>query len=109
MPVAEGQPPISEAEKNKIMHISLSISDQTQLMGSDTMGESSSNYKKGNNFSMSIQADEMEEADQLFDALSTDGEITMGMNKTFWGSYFGMLTDKFGINWMLSVDLQDKD
>lgn len=108
MPVAEGQPPISEAEKNKIMHISLSISDQTQLMGSDTMGESSSNYKKGNNFSMSIQADEMEEADQLFDALSTDGEITMGMNKTFWGSYFGMLTDKFGINWMLSVDLHDK-
>jgi PhnB protein len=48
----------------------------------------------------------VEEADQLFGALSEGGQVTMPMNKTFWGSYFGMFSDRFGINWMINYDEQ---
>ena len=73
-------------------------------MGSDTGGEWASSYSKGNNFSISINTDKKTEADRLFDGLSAGGQVTMPMNKTFWGDYFGMLTDKFGINWMISFN-----
>lgn len=105
MPPQEGAPPIPDSEKNKIMHISLPISDETVLMGSDTGGEWTANYKEGNNFSISINTDKIEEADRIFTELSNGGIVTMPMNKTFWGSYFGMFKDKFGINWMISVAL----
>ncbi len=105
MPHQDDMPPVSDADKNKIMHISLPISKETVLMGSDTGGEWASNYKVGNNFSISINTDTTEEADRIFAELSSGGQVTMPMDKTFWGSYFGMFTDKFGINWMISVDL----
>ena len=94
---------VSEADKNKIMHVSLSIGSSI-LMGSDTGGEWAPNYKQGNNFSISISADSKAEADRIFNALSKDGQVTMPMENTFWGDYFGMLTDKFGINWMMSFN-----
>ena len=95
--------PMSEKDKEKIMHISFPISKETSLMGSDTGGEWASNFKQGNNFSISIDTDSKDEADRLFNELSKGGEVIMPMNKTFWGSYFGMLTDKFGIQWMVSL------
>jgi len=95
---------IPQEDKDKIMHISLPISKETSLMGSDTGGEWSSNVTVGNNFSVSINADSKEEADQLFNGLSQDGHITMPLADTFWGAYFGMFTDKFGINWMVNYD-----
>lgn len=104
MPPQEGIPPMTAEQKNKIMHISLPISKETTLMGSDTGGDWASNFKEGTNFSISINTDQIKEADRLFTALSEEGKVTMPMNKTFWGSYFGMLTDKFGINWMISGD-----
>ncbi|MBT8296149.1 MAG: VOC family protein [Gramella sp.] len=104
MPPQEGLPPVPDDEKEKIMHVSLPISEETALMGSDTGGEWAKHYKKGNNFSISVNAENHEEADRIFKALSKDGQVTMPMDKTFWGSYFGMLTDKFGINWMVSFD-----
>ncbi|WP_292009347.1 VOC family protein [Chryseobacterium sp.] len=95
---------IPEEDKNKIMHISLPISKETILMGSDTGGEWAPHFKQGNNFSISINADSRKEADQLFGGLSEGGQITMPMADTFWGAYFGMFTDKFGINWMVNYD-----
>ncbi|MCE7990501.1 MAG: VOC family protein [Roseivirga sp.] len=106
MPPQEGMPPLSEADQNKIMHMSLPISKETILMGSDIAGPWAAGYKVGNNFSISIGTDSNEEADRLMAELSAGGKVTMPMDKTFWGSYFGMLTDQFGINWMISVDLQ---
>ena len=73
-------------------------------MGSDTGGEWAPNFKQGNNFSISITTDTKAEADRLFKGLSPGGKVTMPMNKTFWGDYFGMFTDKFGINWMISFN-----
>jgi PhnB protein len=99
---------VSEKEGEKIMHISYRISDHAILMGCDTGGEWASNFSQGNNFSVSIQADSKEDADKFFNGLSKDGEITMPIANTFWESYFGMFTDKFGIQWMVSFDEQNK-
>lgn len=91
----------------RIMHISLPISNETVIMGSDTGGEWASSFQQGNNFSISINAESKEEADRLFNGLAEGGQITMPLNNTFWGDYFGMLTDKFGINWMMSFNEQN--
>lgn len=96
--------PLAESDREKILHISFPISEGSVLMGSDTGGEWAENYLQGNNFSISINTDSKEEADRLFNNLSKDGKVIMPMDKTFWDSYFGMFTDKFGIQWMVSFD-----
>lgn len=103
MPNEGGKPRLPEDDE-KIMHISLPISQETMLMGSDTGGEWASSYKPGNNFSLSITTDSKESADRLFNGLSAGGLVTMPMAKTFWGDYFGMFTDQFGIAWMISFN-----
>ena len=104
MPPMEGHPPMPESEKNKIMHMSLPISQETILMGSDSSEAFGHATVIGNNFSISVNAKSQSEADRLYKGLSAGGQQTMPMSKTFWGSYFGMLTDRFGIQWMLSYD-----
>ena len=88
MPPNEGSKPVPEAHGENIMHISLPISKETILMGSDVGGEWSQNYKMGNNFTISANTDNTGEADRLFNALAEGGKITMPMDKTFWESYF---------------------
>lgn len=102
MPSDENSPKLSEADANKIMHVCLPIGD-TMLMGSDS-DENSGEVTFGNNFSVSINTESTEEADRIFNALSAGGHAYMPMNKTFWGAYFGMFVDKFGINWMVNFD-----
>ena len=102
MPAEPGCAPLTEEEGERIMHISLPISKETMLMGSDTGGAWAASFKQGNNFTMSINTDSQEEADRLFNGLSAGGMVTMPMQVTFWGDYFGMFTDKFGVNWMVS-------
>ncbi|SFG75292.1 VOC family protein [Pedobacter insulae] len=102
MPPQEGNM-MSEEDGNRIMHVSLPIGTSI-LMGSDTGGEWASSYVPGNNFSVSITADSKEEADRLFKGLAESGNVTMPLSDTFWGDYFGMLTDKFGIGWMISFN-----
>jgi len=91
----------SSEEDDKIMHVSLPISRETILMGCDMQGQE---IVKGNNITLSINTDSKAEADRLFNALSAGGEIKMPMTQTFWGSYFGLFTDKFGIQWTVSAD-----
>ncbi len=105
MPPQDGTPPLSEEAKNRIMHVSLPVSSETILMGSDTMPGMSPYLTVGNNFSISLGVNSREEADKLFAALSEGGKITMPLEVTFWGAYFGMWTDQFGINWMVNYDL----
>lgn len=100
----EGGKALSPEEGEKIMHISLPIGKETIIMGSDTGGEWASSFKEGNNYSLSLTTDSKAEADRLFDGLSKGGKVTMPLNKTFWGDYFGMWTDKFSINWMVSFN-----
>lgn len=102
MPPVEGSQPMSPEAANLIMHISLPISKETALMGSDSSEEFGQATVVGNNFSISINAISEKEADRLYVALAEGGKQTMPMAKTFWGSYFGMLTDRYDINWMIS-------
>lgn len=95
---------MSEEDKEKIMHISLPVSKETVVMGSDTGGEWAPKHTVGNNITLSISTNNKDEADRLFKKLSEGGKATMPMNQTFWGSYFGMCTDKFDVNWMVSFD-----
>jgi PhnB protein len=104
MPLDAGAEPLSAEDAEKILHITLPISGETSLMGSDVIGEWSQYFIEGNNFSVSIDASSKDEAERIFAGLSEGGQVIMPMGDTFWGSYFGMFTDKFGINWMVSAE-----
>lgn len=100
--------PVSEAEKERIMHISLPISKETTLMGSDCLEVMDHVTKAGGSFSIAIGTESEEEARRIFDALSVGGNVMMPLDKTFWGALFGMFTDKFGIQWMVNYDYGQK-
>jgi PhnB protein len=93
---------LSDLEKEKIMHISMPVGKQNILMATDALESMGHKVTAGNNFHLSVEADSKEEADKIFKGLSNGGKSTMPMQNTFWNSYFGMLTDKFGIQWMIS-------
>lgn len=94
--------PLPESESQKIMHVALPVRDCT-LMGSDCPPEFP-NGIQGNLFNISINASSKEEADQLFHALAEGGQVSMPIGDTFWGAYFGMCADAFGVQWMVNYD-----
>ena len=91
-------------EKDMIMHIALPIGKANVLMATDALESMGHKLTMGDNISLSVSADSKEEADQLFNGLSAEGIIQMPLQDMFWGSYFGMCKDKFGIQWMMSFD-----
>lgn len=107
MPLQEGQPPMPAEFANRILHVALPVHNDFMLFGSDSMDDGCDGgaLVAGNNISLSLQIETKEEADKVFAALSKGGNVTMPMDVTFWNAYFGLFTDKFGINWMINVDL----
>lgn len=94
---------MSEAEANKIMHIALPIG-KSILMGNDVpevMGRTNENENRSK---IVISAESKEEADKLFNGLSIGGQIEMPISDSPWNTYFGMLRDKYGIEWMVEFD-----
>jgi PhnB protein len=91
-------PPGSE---NRIMHARLQKGTAI-LMASDTMPGHP--FTKGTNFSVSVNCGSKQEVDEYFGALKEGGKVTMPAQQMFWGAYFAMLTDKFGVNWMFNFD-----
>jgi PhnB protein len=87
--------------KDRIMHARLA-KGAVILMASDTMPGMP--LQQGNNFSIAIDCESMNETENVFKALGDGGKITMPLQDTFWGAHFGMLTDKFGIQWMLNYE-----
>lgn len=94
---------VPDADRDKVMHVTLPIGSSV-LMGSDN-DPSGPPVVVGNNFSISVSTETREESDDIIGKLSAGGAVTMPMQETFWGSYFGICTDKFGVNWMVSCDL----
>jgi PhnB protein len=92
---------VPEKEKEKLMHVSLPVGKGNSLMAADPP-ESMGRLIAGNNFHLLLEAESKDEAEKLFKGLSAGGKVTMPLNDTFWGSYFGMLVDKFGIEWMVN-------
>lgn len=102
---AQEEVELSEEEKDLIMHISLPLFEGVVLMGSDTSDNFGGKVTMGDNFSISIQTENEEETKELFDKLCEGGEVKMPLEKTFWNAYFGLVKDKFGVQWMINCDL----
>lgn len=103
-----GHEKMPQKEQGLIMHASLPMGNTNVLMATDTLESMGQTLVTGNNFSLVVNTESEAETDRLFDALSKGGKITMPLNRTFWGAYFGMCTDKYGIQWMLSYEISAK-
>ena len=99
---AAGDPAWAAKEvKDRIMHSALMKGSRTVLMAADIMPGTA--FHPGSNFSVAIQCENLAEIESLFAALSENGAIEMPLQETFWASSFGMLTDQFGIRWLLNL------
>jgi PhnB protein len=98
-----GESPVesSESQKSKIMHASFKAGDLRFLVSDAMEGQQVSG---GDNVSLSLNFNDVEELNKTFNALSEGAKITMELQDTFWGARFGMLTDKYGFNWMFNHD-----
>lgn len=90
--------------ENKVMHACFRIGEST-VMASDGCGEEGVSFQ---GFSLSIAPGTEAEADKYFNALSDGGKVVMPLEKTFWSPRFGMVTDKFGVMWMVNVIADQK-
>ena len=89
-------PPGSE---NKVMHASFRVGDTT-VMASDGFCKGQTDFQ---GFSLSLTVTHEADADRIFAGLADGGQVQMPLNKTFWSPRFGMVTDRFGLGWMISV------
>ncbi len=105
MPLCPEAGALPEDARDKIMHVALPIGEKNVLMGTDAL-ESMGRLTMGDNFSVCISADSRAEADRVFAALAPGGKITMPLADGFNNGYFGMLTDRFGVQWMMHCDAQ---
>ncbi|MDQ3142362.1 MAG: VOC family protein [Bacteroidota bacterium] len=92
------------SDQDKIMHIALPLGSGTILMATDVLESMGQTLNPGNNFSISIDTQSKEEAEKYYHRLSEGGIIEMPLEDAFWGAYFGMFSDKFGIQWMINYD-----
>lgn len=106
IPAQEGMPPMPDADKNLVMHVALPILGGHLLMGTDAPESMGFTVNKGNNVYISLHPDSKKDADDLFAKLSDGGVAEMPMQDMFWGDYFGSLTDKFGVRWMVNFHQQ---
>ena len=91
---------VAEAERDRILHARLSTG-AILLMASDNRPGMS--FIQGNNVSINIGCENLEEIERLYAALCEGGTATMQLHDSFWGARFGMLIDRFGIHWMLNL------
>ncbi len=101
MPQQEGFE-LTPEQKSLVMHVGLELPDGQMIMASDTIAGMGPGRVEGNNISISVHPASRQEADRIFNALAQGGTITMPIADQFWGDYFGSLTDRFGINWMVN-------
>ena len=87
------------SHKDKVMHVRLQKGDAV-LMASDSHPDHPYEGLKG--CSVAVSVDEVEEAERIFNALAQSGTVVMPMQETFWAKRFGMLTDRFGVPWMIN-------
>lgn len=102
VPPSEEMPPIPEAEKDLVMHVSLPILGGFDLMGSDAPASMGFRVIEGNNVYINLEPDTRAETSRLFKALSEGGKVEQELQDMFWGDYFGSCSDKYGIQWMFN-------
>lgn len=105
--IANDEFPVAEHEADKIMHIALPIGNNI-LMANDVPEILGRTNENENRSKISINAESREEADKLFNGLSADGQVEMPISDSPWGTYFGMFRDKYGIEWMVEFENENK-
>lgn len=105
MPPQEGFE-LTPEQKNLVMHVGLELPDGQMIMASDSLAGMGPALIEGNNISISVHPNSRQDADRIFAALAQGGTITMPIADQFWGDYFGSLSDRFGINWMVNYSDQ---
>lgn len=101
VPPGPGMPPLSDKEKDYVMHIEVPILGGHVLHGTDSL-EMHGPLTFGNNITINLEPDTRKETERLFAALAEGGKVDMPLTDMFWGSYFGLVTDKFGVKWMFN-------
>ena len=94
--------PLAEADKQLVMHVELPILGGHVLMGTDAPDTMGFKLNQGNHSYLNLEPDTRTEADRLFKALSEGGKVETPLQVMFWGAYFGSLTDRFGVCWMVN-------
>jgi PhnB protein len=98
MPADAGGPPVTPETENRVMHASFKAGAVSFMASDASPGKS---YGEGP-ISLSLGTNDAAEAQRIFDGLAQGGTVEMPMQDMFWGAKFGMLTDKFGIDWMIN-------
>ena len=104
MPFSEMPGEVSKEAKDRIMHAKLTKGDMTWMASDNHPDHTAVPFKQGNNFLINLDCESVQEIDRLFAAFSDQGKITMPLQETFWAARFGILTDRFGVNWMFNLD-----
>lgn len=99
--IASDEFPVAEKEENKIMYIELPIGTATKLIANDVPEVLGRVNEKENRSKILVNTESKEEADRLFEGLSSGGEVEGAMGDSPWGSYAGMFRDKYGIEWII--------
>lgn len=89
------------AEANKVMHAMLEADNGITFMAADT--PNNMQHNPGDNISMSLSGDNEPELRGYFEKLAAGGQVVEPLVKAPWGDTFGMLVDKFGVNWMVNI------
>jgi PhnB protein len=95
---------LSAADAEKIMHVALPVGDNLVLHCTDSLESMGHTVTIGTNFNLMIEAGSKEEAEKYFHQLSAGGKVNIPLRDEFWGAYFGAVTDRFGIQWMINFD-----
>ncbi len=102
MPADPGRPELPAAERSLVMHVELTLPGGVQLMGTDVLPSMGHVLRPGNNLTVSLTPDTLDETRRLFDALSAGGSEVAELQQMFWGSYWGTCLDRFGTRWMFN-------
>jgi PhnB protein len=102
IPTQPGQPAMADGDKNLVMHIELPILGGHVIMGTDAPESMGFKLTQGNTVTINLEPDTRAETEKLFNALANGGQVDMPLADQFWGAYFGILVDKFGIRWMFN-------
>lgn len=100
--------PIADEYKQRVMHACLAVGDQL-LMASDTAPQCGPPHEGIKGCSISLQVDNVPEAERLYEALSEGGSVQMELQATFWATRFAMLTDRFGVPWMINCVIDSQE
>ncbi len=93
---------LPEADLDKIANMGLRFPNGAEMMGTDMLASLGQEFRSGNDFSLHLEADSVDEAVRMFEALASGGTIAMEPAATEWAEWFAGCTDKFGVEWMIS-------